>query len=88
MRCPNCGTENRPGARFCRQCAGPLAGFAAPGGPASVQGSPTFSLTVQSGHQFIHRKLFILKDQIFNGDQRISDVNDGDSSESSLSLNG
>jgi hypothetical protein len=51
MRCPNCGTENRPGARFCRQCAGPLAGFAAPGGPASVQGSPTFSLTVQSGPQ-------------------------------------
>lgn len=25
MRCPNCGTENQPGLRFCEQCGTPLA---------------------------------------------------------------
>jgi len=34
MRCPNCGTENRPGARFCKQCAGRLSPDPAPGGAA------------------------------------------------------
>jgi len=24
MKCPHCGTENRPGLRFCEQCAAPL----------------------------------------------------------------
>jgi len=26
MRCPNCGAQNRPGLRFCEQCAAPLVG--------------------------------------------------------------
>jgi hypothetical protein len=51
MKCPNCGTDNRPGARFCMQCAGPLTGFAAPGGTASGQGFPAVSLMAQSGPQ-------------------------------------
>src|SRR5713101_9169461 len=25
MRCPNCGCENREGAKFCNECAAPLA---------------------------------------------------------------
>lgn len=24
MKCPDCGTENRPEAQFCKQCAAPL----------------------------------------------------------------
>ena len=34
MRCPNCGVESRPGAQFCRHCAAPLIGVAAPGSAA------------------------------------------------------
>lgn len=31
MICPSCGTDNRPGARFCAQCGAPLHEKAPPG---------------------------------------------------------
>jgi len=52
MRCPNCGVENRPGAKFCRQCAARLIETAAPGRTiASGQASPAVSLVAQRGPQ-------------------------------------
>lgn len=51
MRCPNCGTENRPGAQFCRHCAAPLIRLAAPGSAAPGQASPAVSLVAQRGPQ-------------------------------------
>ena len=51
MRCPNCGAENRPGARFCRRCAAPLSGTTAPGRAISGQASPVASLVVWRGPQ-------------------------------------
>ena len=51
MRCRNCGTDNRPGARFCRHCGAPLTGLAAPGGAVSSQASPAVSLVAQRGPQ-------------------------------------
>lgn len=39
MRCPNCDFENRPGARFCKQCGQPLeAQDEASGAPGASQG--------------------------------------------------
>jgi len=49
MKCPSCGTDNRPGARFCKQCAAPLARRASPGRSAPGQVSPKPNLVVQSG---------------------------------------
>jgi hypothetical protein len=51
MRCPNCGTENRPGARFCKQCATRLIETAAPGRAAPGQAASAMSLVVQRGPQ-------------------------------------
>jgi hypothetical protein len=51
MRCPNCGTNNRPGAKFCRQCATRLIGAATPGSAAPGQAPPAASLVVQRGPQ-------------------------------------
>ena len=51
MRCPNCGTNNRPGAKFCRQCATRLIGVAAPGSAAAGQAPPAASLVIQRGPQ-------------------------------------
>ena len=51
MKCPNCGTENRPRSRFCQQCAAPLTGVAAPGRAAPGQASPAVSLVAQRGPQ-------------------------------------
>jgi hypothetical protein len=51
MKCPNCGTDNRPGAKFCRQCATRLIGAAAPGSAAPGQAPPAASLVVQRGPQ-------------------------------------
>ena len=48
MKCPNCGAENREGARFCRQCAGAL-----PVGPAeSAQVCPNCGAQVPAGTRF------------------------------------
>jgi len=62
MRCPNCGVENRPGAQFCRQCAAPLTGAAAPGRAAPRQASPTVSLVIQRGPQA--GQMFTLRDGV------------------------
>ena len=51
MRCPNCGVESRPGAQFCRHCAAPLSGVAAPGSAAHGQASSAVSLVAQRGLQ-------------------------------------
>lgn len=48
MRCPSCGAENRAGAHFCRQCAGPLP--AEPSGSAQV--CPNCEAQVPSGTKF------------------------------------
>ena len=42
MRCPRCSTENRPDARFCRNCGSPLAGqtLAAAAAPAVAAPAP------------------------------------------------
>lgn len=36
VACPDCGTENEPGYRFCRSCVGELPGAVAPKRRASV----------------------------------------------------
>ena len=38
--CPNCGTANPPGAKFCSECATPLAAVTAPGAGASPRPAP------------------------------------------------
>ena len=38
MSCPTCGTENRPGARFCVQCGSPLTRACASCGAAYSEG--------------------------------------------------
>jgi hypothetical protein len=48
MKCPSCGTDNREGARFCRQCAGVL-----PAGPPEVGAvCPNCGARVSSGTKF------------------------------------
>ena len=39
MTCPNCGTENRPGAKFCQECASPLAAACPACGTANQPGA-------------------------------------------------
>lgn len=56
MICPNCGTDNRPGARFCAKCGAPLVaetvawtppsgepGFAAPPPPPPPAPAPAYA---------------------------------------------
>ncbi len=42
MICPQCGTDNRPGARFCAQCGAPLTAETAAWSPSPVE--PAFSV--------------------------------------------
>ena len=49
MRCPNCGQENRPGARFCSQCRAILKGAV---GPALAPGQ-----TMNNGQYRVIRQL-------------------------------
>jgi len=42
MICPNCGTENRPGARFCAQCGAALPAEVAARAPSPVE--PAFAV--------------------------------------------
>ncbi|HEX8026654.1 MAG TPA: zinc ribbon domain-containing protein, partial [Candidatus Limnocylindrales bacterium] len=39
MICPTCGTENRPGAKFCSECATPLASGCPTGGTTNTPGA-------------------------------------------------
>ena len=39
MTCPNCGTESRPGAKFCAECAAPLASTCPSCGTLNVPGA-------------------------------------------------
>lgn len=49
MNCPKCGTLNRPTAKFCKNCASPLAlSSASPGSPAPASAYPPAPLTNQS----------------------------------------
>jgi hypothetical protein len=48
MKCPNCGTENRSGARFCQQCAKPLPAEAA----EAAQVCPSCGARIRSGSLF------------------------------------
>lgn len=44
MFCPRCGTENKEGTRFCRQCGlstGPIANYVSTGGTAPLSPLPT-----------------------------------------------
>ncbi len=42
MICPQCGTENRPGARFCAQCGAPLTAETVAWSPSPAE--PAFSV--------------------------------------------
>lgn len=42
MICPNCGTDNRPGARFCAKCGAPLTAETVAWSPPPAE--PAFSL--------------------------------------------
>lgn len=57
MKCPKCGFENRPGARFCKQCGQLLQAQAAPPAAAAPAGiiCPACGATAKPGARFCPR---------------------------------
>ena len=57
MKCPKCGFENRPDARFCKQCGQPLQAQAAPPVPPTPPGAvcPACGATAKPGARFCPR---------------------------------
>jgi hypothetical protein len=57
MKCPKCGFENRPEARFCKQCGQPLQAQAAPQKPPTRPGivCPACGATAKPGAGFCPR---------------------------------
>ncbi len=57
MKCPKCGFENRPGARFCKQCGQSLPAQAAPPAPPTPSGTicPACGATAKPGARFCPR---------------------------------
>ncbi|MFN3762974.1 MAG: zinc ribbon domain-containing protein, partial [Anaerolineae bacterium] len=53
MKCPKCGFENRPDARFCKQCGQPLQAPAAP--PPAEQPCPRCGAINKPGARFCAR---------------------------------
>lgn len=49
--CPQCGVENKPGARFCRGCGRPLGAAAPPAAPLSC---PQCGTPIAAGRRFCH----------------------------------
>jgi len=57
MKCPTCGHENRPEARFCKQCGQSLDAQAAPSAPPSISETicPACGATAKPGARFCPR---------------------------------
>jgi len=57
MKCPTCGFENRPDARFCKQCGQPIQVQAAPASPPMPPGTicPACGATAKPGARFCPR---------------------------------
>ncbi len=57
MKCPKCGFENRPDARFCKQCGQPIQAQAAPPVPPARPGAvcPACGATAKPGARFCPR---------------------------------
>jgi hypothetical protein len=57
MRCPKCGDENRPEARFCKQCGQSLGAQAAPPEPPTIPGTvcPACGATARPRSRFCPR---------------------------------